>query len=223
MRIRLLSDWFCQRLIIAFRFPKREYRLGKVSIYLAPGSRYILKKKTNISSIEPQNTDDQTLLSFSDDGKNWSQFLPLTTKLTAWTKRWGYFGLRYLILCGLELVVAFPFTLLMVVFFPSLLWYYHDDDLSYSFGRRLRMPWPAPPQGRWNYVWGGDSWENRPLRIEDNLFLQKALRLLLDLPYCLTFQRLCSVFRAIGAPMHLHYIQSYIVDVATRRQRRRGT
>ena len=40
----------------------------------------------------------------------------------------------------------------------------------------------------------------------------------IDPPYCLTFQRPCSVFRAIGAPMHLHYIQSYIVDVATRRQ-----
>ena len=74
MRIRLLSDWFFQRLIIAFRFPKRECRLGKVSKYLATGLRYILKEKANISSIEPQNTDDQTLLSFSDVGENWSQF-----------------------------------------------------------------------------------------------------------------------------------------------------
>ena len=75
------------------------------------------------------------------------------------------------------------------------------------------------------FLGGGTAGKNRPLRIEDKPFPSKGLGLLLDPPYCLTFQRPCSVFRAIGAPMHLHYIQSYIVDVATRRQQsvaRRG-
>ena len=68
MRIRLLSDWLCQRLIIAFRFPKRECRLVS-SYWLEIHTKGRIKYQFHRAS----NTNDQILFSISD-GENWSQF-----------------------------------------------------------------------------------------------------------------------------------------------------
>jgi hypothetical protein len=100
-----------------------DFQKGNADWYLATGLRYTLKEESNTNSTEPliPTTKFYLVLATEKIGPsfhtlsvdlNTHQVLPVITKSR-------YESSLFDTICGLELVVAFPFTLLMVVFFSE--------------------------------------------------------------------------------------------------------